>query len=76
MVPVEKSSVLLHRFSLILILGYFVLVNMIWVFIFVFSKVYAPVSSGRLKIGDRLVMVFGCVTAECGSTSLRSSISV
>ncbi|TYH45376.1 hypothetical protein ES332_D11G260000v1 [Gossypium tomentosum] len=32
------------------------------------AQVYAPVSSGTLNIEDRLLLVFGCVTPNCGSS--------
>ncbi|MBA0653900.1 hypothetical protein Goklo_021000 [Gossypium klotzschianum] len=34
------------------------------------AQVYAPVSSGTLNIEDRLLLVFGCVTPNCGSSPL------
>ncbi|XP_052479841.1 uncharacterized protein LOC105804285 isoform X2 [Gossypium raimondii] len=34
------------------------------------AQVYAPVSSGTLNIEDRLLLVFACVTPNCGSSPL------
>ncbi|TYK02400.1 programmed cell death protein 2-like [Cucumis melo var. makuwa] len=35
-----------------------------------FLKIYAPVSIDRTNIDERLLLVFGCLTPECGSSSL------
>ncbi|KAE8722342.1 putative Benzoate carboxyl methyltransferase [Hibiscus syriacus] len=34
------------------------------------AQLYAPVSSGALNIEDRLLLVFGCVIPNCGSSPL------